>query len=235
MEALIRSATLADTRTRLGQRSPFAEQTASPQDDTNTVRSRLREEVEQEVRAEFAAGLEEMRARERQCARSEGYAVGLREGRDIAQAELDEAKAAIRADLDAAVRLVHQVNTAAIAKFDAAVGAVAFAALRRMVGKLAATELFAHSVVEQVCTSLRTETVATARVHPRDVQTLNAVLERGRLNLGSLTLDIVADESLELGGCIVESRVGTYDGSLESQLRRLYAALTQASLERDDQ
>jgi flagellar assembly protein FliH len=92
------------------------------------------------------------------------------------------------------------------------------------VGRHLAAEEFVLGLVGQTCAQLRAET-ATARLHPRDAALLGELLEGDVLRIQSIGLKLVPDESLALGGCVVEAASGTFDGGLENQLRRLHAAL----------
>jgi len=107
-------------------------------------------------------------------------------------------------------------------------GEVAFAAVCHLVGRQAATRPFVLGLVEQICRQLRTDVRAMARMHPCDIDTLRELLQDGELRVHSLGLEVVPDESLELGGCVIEAASGRYDGALEGQLRRLHAVLTDA-------
>jgi flagellar biosynthesis/type III secretory pathway protein FliH len=87
--------------------------------------------------------------------------------------------------------------------------------------------------VEQACERLHgegcTALETSVRLHPRDVALLHHLLDRrgrgGLLRLKALGLKVVPDESLEYGGCVVETATGHYDADLEGQLRRLHQVL----------
>jgi flagellar biosynthesis/type III secretory pathway protein FliH len=63
-------------------------------------------------------------------------------------------------------------------------------------------------------------------MHPRDLALIRELMRDDELRLRTLQVQLVADESLQFGGCIVEAPSGDYDGGLENQLRRLHAILT---------
>jgi flagellar assembly protein FliH len=108
-----------------------------------------------------------------------------------------------------------------------AVGEVSFASICRVVGERAVTREFVEGLVEQVCVELKAESYATARLHPRDIETLRELFDGEALRVAALRLEIVPDESLELGGCVIETAAGAFDAKLENQLRRLHELLTQ--------
>jgi flagellar assembly protein FliH len=219
MDALIRAARIAPARRLLSEARPApppkAAGTATPSRE-----STLRAEIEQQVRAEASAELRRLAQVERERAQAEGVAAA----RDLVAAQIENLRAQTRADVDAALTVLERAHAAALAKLESSVGEIAFAAVCRFVGSQAGSKEFVRALVEQACASLRTETLATVRLHPRDVAMLD--LEDGAIRVRGLCLAVVPDESLALGGCIVEAASGKLDGGLESQLARLRAALT---------
>ena len=99
----------------------------------------------------------------------------------------------------------------------------------RLAGEQSAARGFVRGLVEQTCAGLRADSSATARMHPRDIRTLGDLLG-GPLGdvyrVHSIGLELRPDESLALGGVVLEAASGRYDGGLETQLRRLHAVLT---------
>jgi flagellar assembly protein FliH len=65
------------------------------------------------------------------------------------------------------------------------------------------------------------------QMHPTDVETLGSQVERLVKEFGRVaTAQIVADSSISLGGCRVETQHGTIDQQIEAQLARIEAELT---------
>ncbi len=225
MDALIRSVEFAPHRTRL---SDMPADTA-PAHSPGPVRSKLdalREEVGQQLRSEWAAERQALCDSERDQARAEGLASAVAQAQAAAAAELAQRSEKLAADARSAWAAMQQAHEAALAKLQASVGEVTFAAVCRVVGRKALSREFVLGMVEHTCALLRAELLATVRLHPRDVQALQELLQDGELRVRSLGLKVVADESLALGGCVIEAASGQYDGGLESQLRRLHAVLT---------
>jgi flagellar assembly protein FliH len=227
MDSLIRAPRLASERTRLsGIRVPTsgsAETSAPAQSD----REILRQHIEKEVRAELSAQLHALRESEREKAHADGYADGLAEARESASIELTRIREQLGEQLGHTLSALEQAHRCALSKLEASVAEVAFAAVCRLLHREATSREFVLSTVERACARLRTETVATARLHPRDIEALGELLQgETEIRLRSLCLRVVADESLQLGGCVIEAASGQYDGGLENQLRRLHAALT---------
>jgi len=186
----------------------------------------LRSEIERQVRAELQHGLDELRDSERARARTEGHAAGLEDGLEAAASDLARTCEDLVARANRALSALEQAHRAVLSKLESGAGEVAFAAVCQLVGLQAATRPFVLGLVEQICRQLRTDSIAMARMHPRDVDTLRELLQDGELRVHSLGLEVVPDESLELGGCVIEAASGRYDGALEGQLRRLHAVLT---------
>jgi flagellar assembly protein FliH len=229
MEALIRSARLGSSRTRLSD--AVAEIKRGPEvrrDEVRTpsVEEVLRERVEKQVRAECAAEMKRLYESEHARARAEGQAAAVLEARAAANKEVETTREELRADFARAIATLEQAHESALAKLESCVGELAFAALCRLVNPQLATRAFALDVIERTCAEVRAETSATARLHPRDVELLSDLFQDGQGRIRSLGVNILADDSLTLGGCVIEVSSGQYDGGIESQLRRLHAALT---------
>jgi len=224
MDALIRSATLGPSRTRLST-GPFG-RTAAVQASEATLQSRMRAELEESIRAELTREMQLACDAERSLAKAEGYADGLAEGHADAQAQFAQKTVELRSVIENTLSALAQAGEAAIEKFDASVGEVAFAAVCRLIGQHASDELFTRGLIEQLCMPIRAGAKATARLHPRDIEILSKSIDADELSLGPIDLKVVPDETLKLGGCVIESSIGQFDGSLETQLDRLHKVLT---------
>jgi flagellar assembly protein FliH len=242
LDALIRAARIAPKRTRLSEvrgatppdGAPTAVSSGASQAVTRPLRDILREEIEREVRAELADEARELYEAERARAEAEGHAAGLA----AARASSDEAVARMREELKAtaatALAALERAHKSAMARLELSVGEVAFVSICRIIGERALSREFVEALVEQVCAELRSEPVAVARLHPRDIEVLRELFEGDELRVAALAFEVVPDESLELGGCVVEAASGTFMGDLEGQLRRLHALLTQSSAESEE-
>jgi flagellar assembly protein FliH len=225
MDPLIRSAELGTARMRLNTQA-LAPAHGPRRDDAASAQARLRDEIERSVRAELGAEARAAAEAERERARAQGHAEGLVEGRSEAMLDAARARAELQAEAARALQALREAHAAALDAFEADVGRVAFAAVCKLVGGQAASRAFVQGLVEQVCAPLRAEPGATARLHPRDIALLGELVDGGTLALGSPGMRVVPDESLALGGCVVETAMGEAHGDLDSQLRRLHAALT---------
>lgn len=223
MDALIRSATLTTDRLRLGH--PTRAPAASAAVEQSPVQA-LREQIERQVRGELEQRLREILDSERAAARTDGYANGLAEGRAAAAAESSKLQQQLQERFANVISALERNHAAGWERLQAAAGEIAFTAVCRLVGRKAASEQFVLGLIEQACVPLRMETSAAIRMHPRDLQLLRDLLHEGELRVRGLGLKVIADESLQIGGCVIESATGEYDGGLEQQLRRLHAIVT---------
>jgi len=222
MDALMRSVRLAPERTRL---SDAGGDRLSAQGQLQRQRDALRQEIEQQVRAELAAQIREIHASEREKARAEGLEAAVAEATANAEQDLALAHEELKTRLESAICAMEQAHQAALARLESSAGEVAFAAVCRMLAGQAGSQAFVLGLVERACSVLRVDPVATARLHPRDIETLRELLQDQELRVQSLGLKVIPDESLELGGCVIEAASGQYDGGLETQLRRLHSVL----------
>jgi len=221
MDPLIRSSQLAQSRTRLSQvRSHAGREVAAQQPEIDQ-----RVEIERSVRADLTAQLREVAEEERKRAHSQGHADGLAAGRAAATVELAQLHERLTSQADRAMTAMERAHQSVLAKLESSVGEIAFAAVCRLLGSQVVSAASVVSAVEQICAEVRSSSAATARLHPRDVEVLRELMQDSELQVRGLGLKFVPDESLELGGCVIDGESGQFDGSLETQLRRLHAAL----------
>jgi flagellar assembly protein FliH len=229
MDALIRSARLAPARTRLSENRKVGAQASgngSTGEPLRSAQEMWREELERQIRGEIESQAQRLYQSERDRGYADGHADGLAEARDEAAKDLERIHDGLRARLDSVLAALEKTHQAIVSNVQASVGEVAFAAVCRLVGRKELSHAVVLQVVEHACTQLHMETGATIRLHPRDVETVTELLRHDGSRVQALGLKLVSDESLQLGGCVVEGNSGQYDGGLESQLRRLHAILT---------
>lgn len=240
MAAVIRSARLSVLPKRLSElltskaavNAPRGTSVESPSETDAALSdsTSLREELEAQVRAQLGAEFQELYQSEREAARAEGFAQGVAEGRAAAATELAQACEKLTARANTTLSALAAAHGAALSKLEATVGEVAFAAVCRLVSSQATSRSFVSGVVERTCAELRGDLEATARLHPRDIQLLCELLQDDELKVESLGLRVVPDDSLALGGCVIEAASGRFDGGLENQLRRLHTVMTAGSV-----
>jgi flagellar biosynthesis/type III secretory pathway protein FliH len=151
--------------------------------------------------------------------RRQGYEMGLVEGREAARAEMTELLVKAQEDAE---------------QLRAASKEAAIPIARRMAERIVGRALELHpSLIADIATQALGASRARSgsvvlRVNAADL----AALERERPRLvarlgGSLDLQVVADEAVAQGGCIVETNVGRLDARLDRQLDAIEKALGQ--------
>jgi flagellar assembly protein FliH len=189
------------------------------------ARRALREEIEQQVRAEMSGELQARYDEVYQQAHAAGLDAATTTARQAAVEAMECERVEMRHQVMSALSALHEAHEAALSQLQTEVGEIAFAAVCRLVGERGSSREFVLSLVARTCAHLRSDAIATVRLHPRDIDTLSGLLQQQQLSMESLHLKVVSDESLKLGGCVVEAPSGHYDGGLEEQLQRLHAVL----------
>jgi len=160
--------------------------------------------------------------REQACV--QGLEQGRQEGRQAAEAEYQDCLAALKAAM-ASAQLSQQQGIEDLA--ESAVEIV-FGAVTKILGEGGVTRSQAVGAVREVikrCQDRSHLVIRVAAAEAKALQTERLALIEG-LNAGQV--EIVADELVELGGCLVDSPAGNLDGRLETQLQRLKEVLVQA-------
>ena len=200
-----------DTRPKIGADvviAWLAEQNAD-------VRRAVGAELADEVEAEYAA------------ARTRGREEGATEARERAAAERArhvKALEKVAVELQAAV----ERDGAAIA---AACSEIVLEVLKKVAGPLLAAPDAVTGAVTQVLQRIKDDQHVVVRVQPAELETLTTAKPALSRALAGAELTLVADQRVELGGCIVESTLGNLDGRLEVQLSELYEILRTAKAE----
>jgi len=184
--------------------------------------------IDAEAQAAWRRQAEQELASARQRAEQEGHAAGHAKGQA-------DGLAAYRDKLDHLDRLIERAGRSFSAQIegleDIAVG-IAFEALVKLLGDKLVTPAGVHAVVSQVLQRTKEQEKLVVHLAPGDFYLLlqqsdgSAALERPGVEL-------VPDERIELGGCLVETSAGTLDGRIEAQLEVLRQALLQVRRDRN--
>jgi flagellar biosynthesis/type III secretory pathway protein FliH len=151
-----------------------------------------------------------------------GYAAGLAQGEGAAQQQVVEQAARL-------VSAVHELHAARLAVIDSAEDImvdIVYSALCRIVGESAGQRAVVVGMVNQVLHHFREHEPLVVRLHPQDLALVQQALPE--LDLDTAQTQLRADATLKMGGCLVESSVGTLDARLDTQLSRLRDTLLQA-------
>lgn len=180
----------------------------------------LVEQVRQSILAQIKSDAE--------AARELGRQRGLQEGRAAGREESQQAFAAELARIRSISAKLSDSLAAGIGDQEDLAVAIAFEAICKVLGEAAVTEEGVRAQVRQAAAHAKNQERVVVRLHAadlaalRDAGALNAVLPPGK------AVSWVADDSIELGGCVLETDGGGLDARLETQLQRMRTALLAA-------
>jgi flagellar assembly protein FliH len=180
-------------------------------------------EREQERESERQRVLEEELA-VRDKARKRAYDDGLEQGRTEGLMEMQ----ATVADLRTIFASVEAARETWLADREDGLVAIAYEAVCRICGPILATP---HGVREQVKLTLklvRDRETVTVRLAAADVEKLKELAAGGTALWEGRRTELVADASLDAGGCVIETANGTLDAQLRRQFEQLLEVLIAA-------
>ena len=186
------------------------------------VERRLRAESEEQRRAGYQAGLTQGRA--------EGSAQVQREARQAAvaaaQAELQRLTDALRSGLAEYERN----RRGLIATAESGLVELAVAVARRVCKTWAAASVApARANVRAVLELVKHHDDLELHLHPDEIELLREVVPALAQQAAELThVTLTADATVARGGCVLRTRDGVVDASLETQLDRIAAAICAA-------
>lgn len=152
--------------------------------------------------------------------RRQAFDDGYRDGRSQAE---EDARAEVAAELEALRALARSVRDGlaqGIVGAEDALVEIAFAAACKVLGRAAASEEGARAMVREAMSEVRSREGVVLRVSPGAHAALKAGL--------AAELEVLADERVSAGGCLIETTGGTLDARLEVQLQRLADTLLRA-------
>ena len=154
-------------------------------------------------------------------ARAEGMDAGRKAAERAAQMDV-EARLALLGELSDAAETAYALECKQLELICVDVITESFA---NIAGPMLRSQEAALGAVQQVLKRVRDEREITIRVSRDDVAILQQHQPELADALSGRKFQIVADGRIELGGCIVETRLGSFDGRFEVQLRELYETL----------
>ena len=168
---------------------------------------------------EFEQDIEVRRREAIEQGRAEGYRAGVEE----AQALLGERIA----DWDRLLGGVRQAAGETIGGLEEASVAIVFEALLKMIGRAATDKEAIKGMVRQVLAQAKDSRAVIIKVAPRDYALIKD--SKGDLiDSDSTSIEVVADDRIEFGGCLIETETGSLDGRLQIQIQRMYETLMRA-------
>jgi flagellar assembly protein FliH len=161
--------------------------------------------AEQEAKVEAA----------REEGRSEGHAQGLAE---------------VAGHLEIAMQMAMQARVdraQLIAEAEPDVVGVAVEVARKIIhSEVQARPEIMHGLVSEALKRVTAQDGIRVRIHPDTIRLLGDTLRQVAVSYANRGLEIVPDASIERIGLVVETRRGTVDGRLETQLERVSSAFS---------
>lgn len=148
----------------------------------------------------------------RQQAHAQGYEEGLAEARAELQVQLAAAT-------DALMQAQRERHTLA-QQHSAELAELALKIARKVIGgQLVVDPQTTGQIVERTIAELAPSSDVTVRVNPGELETVQSrEHDLQRLIAGGGSISIIADESVDRGGCIISSAVGEIDARIETKL-----------------
>ena len=196
----------------------FDEEEAAATDEAASIVVQARAHADELVRA---AALESAAIRHE--AYAEGREQGQLDGVALARAELAESMALLQAALSEGKSVHDRLLWAA----EHEIVELVIAATRTVVGEQARLDpALAVDVVEQALQRAGAQNVVTVQLHPTRLELVEARLNE--LRGTPLLFELRGDDSIEVGGCIVNTSTGQIDARLDVQLDEVARELRDA-------
>jgi len=190
--------------------------------------------LEAEARAEAVLGEAQAGARrilgeaERRAAevveeaRSSGFAVGCERGYLEGQAQARAENAGVVAQVRSLAQAAEREQQRLLAQMEPQLVDLALTVARKVVGEgLRLQPDLVTEVVARAIAEAQGSGHHLIRLHPLDVQLLEPYLPRAAIEAGGQEWDVVPDDSLGRGDCLIETAFGVVDACIETQFREL--------------
>ncbi len=207
----------------------------NPEDTFEDFVSAIPEASEQELLAKRLEEEEHLRKEELESARKQGYEHGLTDGKNVTRAMLLEE---MEQHLQWVKNFDSIVSSQLLQEFQDAYGEMEKTAVSLAViiaEKILQREIREHAgeiIVNQAINAIRSLEGAkniSLRLHPTNIE----ALEKAKSSLVDATkvrnelITLIADPSVQEGGCIVDTALGTIDSQVKTQLDTISKALNE--------
>jgi flagellar assembly protein FliH len=173
-------------------------------------RKKIEDELQQKFESRIEASLEEARHR--------GREEGLESGRAEALEAFERQREAVAQTL---ARIAGRAEGELAGAEDLIVGLV-FEAVCKILAKETVNRDAIRAMVQQILDRASREEAVRVRLHPQDCELLGeAAGPEFTRDGGRMRVELVPDEEIVLGGCIVEAGRGCLDARIETQLQGL--------------
>ncbi len=151
-------------------------------------------------------------------AQQEGYLAGLEAGKEKSQQELTASLKQIT-DLFHSLKDIHELL---FQEMENSAVEVVFEAITKIIGHAATDKKLAYDITREAIEQVKGRDKIIVRVSIKDYEMVKAALNQE--NTGELlakNISVIADNLVQLGGCLIETEAGHLDARLEIQLQRL--------------
>jgi flagellar assembly protein FliH len=187
-------------------------------DELKFLRAQVRETEEALQSAQLRAELE---ANDRMAkAYAEGLELGQQEGRRAGYEAFDKKAKAFAEMIESAVLLQRQV----LETTEDRLVEIVMAAVCGIIGESLANESSVRVLLRETLDRAQGAKIGRIRVNPSDYR-LIAELPAHDFNGSIESVEFLPDETIKIGGCVLESDAGTLDCRLDAQLEQLKALL----------
>ncbi len=200
------------------------EKATTPTVSPDTAGAQRTQELVEQVRHSI---LRQIKA-DADAARELGRQRGLQEGRAAGREESQQAFAAELARVRSVAGKLGEALSSGIGGLEDIAVAIAFEAICKVLGDAAMTQEGVRALVRQAASHAKDKECLVVRLHAADLSVLRAGGALNAIVPSGKNVSWVADNSIELGGCVVETDGGGLDARLETQIERMRAVLLAA-------
>jgi flagellar assembly protein FliH len=193
--------------------------------------ARMREAAEAEIDAWWnERRIEDLRVVEE--SRQNGFDAGYREGLERAEREMRERYESMLREAAQLIEDAHRVKEAVIAEAEPFLVELSLAIARKIIGNhIEASPEWTIAHVKKTLERRREKGVITLCVAPSQFGKIQDAREELSLAIDSQAeLQIVPDNTVDEGGCVVRTSFGSIDARIDTQLAEIKAALLEVAL-----
>lgn len=151
----------------------------------------------------------------------EGYEQGYSKGIEAAENEINQQLEVEMANQTSLYELFQDALDARLTGTEKMFQQIVLESIYKVFGDILQDKENVISVINNVIKKTRNSTILIIRVSTQDFESINLGHSSLIKDLNNPNIKIISDERVEMGGCIVETDVGTIDGRLETQLSHL--------------
>lgn len=198
------------------------------------------ERMKEEAQSQIEAWWEERRQQDEQLiesTRSESYETGYREGMERAEQEIKEAYERKIAEAEAVLRQAYQAKEQLIQEAEPFVVSLSCTVAEKIIQKQLTVEPeIVLELARKTLSRKRESGTITLCVSPEQFAYVHAAREELSLAVDSQAeLQIIPDSSVNDGGCVVRSALGSIDARIDTQLTEIKKALMQLAMQHEEQ